>query len=71
MVKIKVHNSLYVGDKVEIIQPKGENIFCKIKGIYDDKNTDKLESAHGGQDRAVYIKIGKIPEMFSILRKHI
>ncbi|MFZ2969898.1 MAG: U32 family peptidase, partial [Minisyncoccia bacterium] len=32
LVKIKVHNALYVGDKIEIIQPKGENIFCKIKG---------------------------------------
>lgn len=37
-------------------------------GIYDDKNFAKLESAHGGQNKVVYIKIGKILEKFGILR---
>jgi len=71
LTKIKVHNTLFDGDKIETIQPKGENIFCKIKGIYDDKDMEKLKSAHGGQNRMVYIKINKLPEKFSILRKHI
>ncbi len=71
LVKIKVHNALYAGDKIEFIQPRGENLLCKIKGIYDDKNMEPLESAHGGQDKMVYIKINKIPEKFSILRKYL
>ncbi|MCK5413187.1 MAG: U32 family peptidase [Candidatus Pacebacteria bacterium] len=69
LVKIKVHNSLLVEDRVEFIQPKGDNIFCKIKNIYDDKTQEKLKSAHGGQDRMVYIEISKMPEVFSVMRR--
>ncbi|MCK4919062.1 MAG: U32 family peptidase [Candidatus Pacebacteria bacterium] len=71
LVKIRVHNSLLVGDRVEFIQPNCDNIFCKIKNIYDDKTLEKLKSAHGGQNRMVYIEISKIPEVFSVMRKKI
>ncbi|MCK5084185.1 MAG: U32 family peptidase [Candidatus Pacebacteria bacterium] len=69
IIKIKVHNALFTGDRVEFIQPKGDNIFCKIKNIYDDKTFEKLKSAHGGQERMVYIEISKKPEVFSVMRK--
>ncbi len=69
IIKIRVHNALFTGDRVEFIQPKGDNIFCKIKNIYDDKTFEKLKSAHGGQDRMVYIEISKMPEVFSVVRK--
>lgn len=69
LVKIKVHNALFVGDRVEFIQPKGDNIFCKIKNIYDDKTLEKIKSAHGGQEKMVYIEINKTPEVFSVMRK--
>jgi U32 family peptidase len=68
-IKIKVHNTLFVGDKVEFIQPKGNNIFCKIKNIYNDKTLEKINSAHGGQNKMVYIEISKKPEVFSVMRK--
>lgn len=71
LVKIKVHNAVYKGDKIEIIQPEGKNIFCKIKEIYDDKSLERLESAHGGRDRMVYIEISKKPEVFSVMRKKV
>ncbi|MCK5490880.1 MAG: U32 family peptidase [Candidatus Pacebacteria bacterium] len=71
LIKIRVHNSLAVGDRVEFIQPDSENIFCKIKNIYDDKTQEKLKSAHGGQNRMVYIEISKVPEVFSVMRKKI
>ncbi len=71
IVKIKVHNALFAGDRVEFIQPKGDNIFCKIKNIYDDKTLEKIKSAHGGQEKMVYIEIGKMPEVFSVMRKKI
>lgn len=71
IIKIKVHNALFVGDRVEFIQPNSKNIFCKIKNIYDDKIFEKLKSAHGGQDRMVYIEISKVPEVFSVMRKRI
>jgi len=71
LIKIKVHNAIFTGDRVEFIQPKGDNIFCKIKNIYDDKTLEKLKSAHGGQDRMVYVEISKMPEVFSVMRKKI
>ncbi|MBW6440502.1 U32 family peptidase [Patescibacteria group bacterium] len=71
LIKIRVHNSLLCGDKVEFIQPIGDNIFCKIKNIFDDKNLEKLKSAHGGQNRMVYLEITKIPEISSVMRKKI
>ena len=71
LVKIKVHNAIFAGDRVEFIQPKGNNIFCKIKNIYEYTTLEKLKSAHGGQERMVYIEISKKPEAFSILRKKI
>ncbi len=71
LVKIKVHNAIFISDRVEFIQPKGDNIFCKIKNIYDNKTFEKLKSAHGGQDRMVYIEISKMPEVFSVMRKKI
>jgi putative protease len=69
LVKIRVHNALNLKDKIQVLQPRGENFFCKILGIYDDKTLEKLDSAHGGQDRQVYIKINKKPQIMSILRK--
>jgi len=69
LVKIRVHNALNLKDKIQVLQPKGENFFCRIQAIYDDKTLEKLESAHGGQGRMVYIKINKKPQAMSILRR--
>jgi putative protease len=69
IIKIKVHNAIFVGDRVEFIQPSKDNVFCKIKNIYDDKTLEKLKSAHGGQNKMVYIEISKMPEVFSVMRK--
>jgi len=71
LVKIKVHNAIFAGDRIEFIQPNNKNMFCKIKNIYDDKTLEKLKSAHGGQDRMVYIEVSKTPEVFSVIRKKI
>ena len=71
LVKIKVHNAVFAGDRIEFIQPKGDSVFCKIKNIYECRTLEKLKSAHGGQERMVYIEISKKPEVFSVLRKKI
>jgi putative protease len=65
---IRVHNALCAGDRVQVLQPKGTNFAGKIIAIYDDKTFLKMESAHGGQDRQVYVKLSKRPQMMSILR---
>jgi len=69
LIKIRVHNALCVKDRIQVLQPKSENFFCKVLAIYDDKTLEKLESAHGGQNRQVYVKINKKPQTMSILRK--
>jgi len=69
LVKIRVHNALFRGDRIQVLQPQGENFFCKIQAIYDDKTWEKLESAHGGQGREVFIGINKKPQNMSILRR--
>ncbi len=71
LTKIKVHNAIFAGDRVEFIQPKEDSIFCKIKNIYECKTLEKLKSAHGGQERMVYIEVSKKPKEFSILRKKV
>lgn len=69
LAKIRVHNALYLKDNIQVLQLKGENFFSKVAAIYDDKTLEKLESAHGGQDRQVYIKLNKKPQIMSILRR--
>lgn len=69
LIKIRVHNALHLGDKIQILQPRGEDFSCKVQAIYDDKTLEKLESAHGGQGRQVYIEISKKIQERSILRK--
>jgi len=69
LVKIRVHNALRVGERIQILQPKDENYACRVLAIYDDRTGEKLASAHGGQDRRVYIKIKRPPRDMSILRR--
>ena len=71
LIKIKVHNAIFAGDRIEFIQPRGDNFFCKIKNIYECGTLKKLKSAHGGQERTVCVEVNKTPEVFSILRKKI
>lgn len=69
LVKIRVHNALRVGERIQVLQPQDENYACKVLAIYDDQTGEKLVSAHGGQDRRVYIKIKRPPRDMSILRR--
>lgn len=69
LVKIKVHNALYKGDKIEIISPTESNMICKVKKIIEIGSLEESDSAHGGQNKMVYICIDGKPEKLSILRK--
>ncbi|MFA6096591.1 MAG: U32 family peptidase C-terminal domain-containing protein [Candidatus Paceibacterota bacterium] len=70
LVKIKVHNALYKGDKVEIISPKGKNMTSRIKKIIEIDSMQESDSAHGGQNKMVYVSLGVKPEKYSIIRKY-
>ncbi|MCF7820758.1 MAG: U32 family peptidase C-terminal domain-containing protein [Candidatus Pacebacteria bacterium] len=67
---IKVHNSLKIGDKIEIIRP-GYNIEkITLKKMRDYKSQKNLEEAHGGGGgQIVLIQTKEELEPFSVLRR--
>jgi hypothetical protein len=66
--KVKVHNQIFVGDRLELVPPIGANISYKVKKMYDDK-MNEISEAHGGQNAVVYLPMKKAPEMTLIRRR--
>lgn len=67
---VKVHNTLLVGDDVEIIQPSGEIVKLKIKKMFSEDG-DIVSEAHGGQEKTVVIPTKKKIDVMSVIRKKI
>lgn len=67
--RIKVHNALRVGDRIRVLQPRGEDFSATVRGIFEIGTLAALDSAHGGQGREVYVRISKKPQDMSILRR--
>ena len=68
-VNIKIHNTLKVGDRIEIIMPGYDIIKMKLKSMVDAETGEELEEAHGGQGKVVVIESNvEIPE-FSVVRR--
>ena len=68
-VVLKIHNALKVGDKVEIIQPKGDLIKMKVKNIFNNRNGKSVESAHGGTKDLFILEVRKEIEPMSLVRR--
>lgn len=68
----KVHNTIRVGDQIEIILPYYGIIKLKLKNIFDALNGEALQEAHGGggAKTALIIVKDKVPP-FSVLRRKI
>ncbi len=67
---IKVHNSMKIGDIIEILMPDYEIIKIKISKLYSEKKKAYIEEAHGGQGTEVAIKTKiKIPKGSVVRRK--
>ena len=68
-VSIKVHNTLKIGDTIEIIRPGYDIIKMKLKKMADSDIGEKLEVAHGGQKKVIMIELDeKVPE-YSVIRR--
>jgi len=68
LAKIKVHNTLKPGNKVEIIVPHEKIISHTIKKLLD-KNGNELPEAHGGQTTEIFIPIKQELKPMSLLRR--
>ncbi len=69
MLKIKVHNQIYLKDHLEMIPPSGDNLDYKVKTMYNE-NMEAIEEAHGGQGGFVYLPMDyELPEMTLVRRR--
>lgn len=66
---VKPHNALYIGDEIEIVQPKSDNIKMKVEKIINATKGQEVESMHGGSRDLFIINAGQKVETMSILRK--
>ncbi|MDP1846104.1 MAG: U32 family peptidase C-terminal domain-containing protein [Candidatus Moranbacteria bacterium] len=66
--KIKAHNALKTGEKVEIITPK--NIFIsRVEEIKNEKG-ESVGSAHGGSKNVCFVRLlGKFPQKSLLMKK--
>jgi hypothetical protein len=70
MVFVKVHNSLKVGDTIEIVKPEYDIIKMRVGKIFDSESLKELSEAHGGQNKAVLLEVSNdIPNLSVIRRK--
>lgn len=67
---VKPHNALYVGEGIEIVQPKGKNIKMKVEKIINATNGKEVDSMHGGVKDLFIINVGQKVEPMSIIRKY-
>jgi len=71
LINIKVHNSIKVGDRIEIVAPGYDIIKMKVKKIKDAETGEDLAEAHGGQKRIVAIEANKAIPEYSVVRRKI
>jgi len=67
--KVKVHNVIRVGDKIEFIPPQKDNFILAIPTIYDLDEKKYVVEVHGGQDKAILLQLNKEMPVMTILRK--
>ena len=53
---VRVHNSLFVGDEIEIIKPYYDIIKMKIAKMTDSETGEDISRAHGGRGQSVIIE---------------
>lgn len=71
-ITVKVHNSLKVGDQVEILSPGYKLLSFKVKEIIISDNNEKVSKAHGGGgSMEILLKVNKKIPVYSVLRRKI
>jgi len=78
-IYIKVHNSLKVGDKIEVIKPSPPRgtgqvydiIKIRVKKMVDSESGEELKEAHGGQGKVVVIESDIEVPKYSVARRKV
>lgn len=66
---VKVHNSLRVGDLIEIVRPGYDIMEMKVEKMYDVDTKESVKEAHGGQEKTILLEVGgEVPE-YSVIRR--
>ncbi len=68
-IVIKVHNSLKVGDAIEIVRPMYDILKMRAEKMFDSETGEELSEAHGGQERTVLLEIPEEVPEFSVIRR--
>ena len=68
LMKVKVHNKIVVGDEIELVIPNAENISFKVEKMYNQEG-EEITEAHGGQEKVIYLPIGKDIAEHSLIRR--
>lgn len=67
LAEIKVHNEIFIKDKLEAISTE-KNIRIKVKKIYNH-NMEEVSEAHGGHKNNFYFNLDKKLSVRSLIRK--
>ena len=70
LIKVMVHNQIQVGDEIEFVLPSERNFKYRVKEMYN-KGGEKIDEAHGGQGKIIFLAVGrKLPE-YTLLRRKV
>jgi len=71
-ISVKVHNTLRVGDEIEIVKPFYDIISMKLEKMVDSKNNKEIKEAHGGSGgQTVIIEMDEEVLEYSVIRRKI
>ncbi|MFA4833349.1 MAG: U32 family peptidase C-terminal domain-containing protein [Patescibacteria group bacterium] len=69
-LSIKVHNTMRVGDEIEIIRPSYDIIRLKLKKMINAENGKEIAEAHGGgSEDVVFLEIKQDVPEYSVARR--
>jgi len=68
-VLFKVHNTINIGDKIEIVKPFYDIIKLKITALRDPDSGANIKEAHGGQEKMVLLEVNSDIPPYSVIRR--
>ena len=66
LVRIEQRNKFCVGDVIEIMKPKGDNVLTRVLAMYNEEGEAMESCPHPKQ--VVYLQLDKLPDVYDILR---